>query len=131
VLPQPLLAVGDVPASARWYAELLGAEAGHGGDEYEQLRVDGAMVLQLHDLAVDHHHGPIGAPAGPRGGGVAIWFAVGAFDDAVARSRALGAVVQTDVHVNPNAGQRELWLRDPVAYLGVLADADASGPHDG
>lgn len=125
VLPQPLLAVADVPASGRWYTELLDAEVTHGGDEYRQVSVGGTMILQLHDLAVDHHHGPIGDPTGPRGGGVAVWFSVGGFDDAVARARALGATVQTDVHVNPNAGQRELWLRDPDGYLVVLSDAEA------
>jgi hypothetical protein len=27
----------------------------------------------------------------------------------------------TDVHVNPNAKQRELWLRDPDGHTVVLA----------
>jgi hypothetical protein len=26
------------------------------------------------------------------------------------------------VHVNPNAGHREMWLRDPDGYLVVLAE---------
>jgi hypothetical protein len=35
-----------------------------------------------------------------------------------------GARIQTDVHFNPNAGHREIWLRDPDDYLVVLAEAD-------
>jgi len=31
------------------------------------------------------------------------------------------AVVVTDVHVNPNAGHRDIWLRDLDGYLVVLA----------
>ena len=34
---------------------------------------------------------------------------------------ALGAHVERDVHLNPNAQQQELWLRDPDGYLVVLA----------
>jgi hypothetical protein len=30
--------------------------------------------------------------------------------------------IQTDVHHNPNAGHREIWLRDPDGYLVVLAE---------
>ena len=31
--PQPLIAVGNVEASSRWYQRLLGAKSGHGGAE--------------------------------------------------------------------------------------------------
>jgi hypothetical protein len=37
------------------------------------------------------------------------------------RARKSGATVVTDVHENPNAQHRELWLRDPDGYLVVLA----------
>jgi hypothetical protein len=30
--------------------------------------------------------------------------------------------IETDVHVNSNAGHREVWLRDPDGYLVVLAE---------
>jgi hypothetical protein len=45
--PQPLISVTDVPRSSRWYQELLGCDSGHGGEEYERLVHDGALVLQL------------------------------------------------------------------------------------
>ena len=48
------------------------------------------------------------------------------FDAAVERVRAAGATVVTDVHVNPNAHHREIWLQDPDGYLVVLAEADWS-----
>jgi hypothetical protein len=31
--------------------------------------------------------------------------------------RAVSAQVVTDVHVNPHAGHREVWIRDPDGYL--------------
>ena len=71
--PQPLLAVVDVEASSSWYQILLGCRSDHGGKEYERL-VDGdRLILQLHNLEIDHDHGTIGDPAaGPRQRGAAV-----------------------------------------------------------
>ena len=77
VKPQPLLSVRDVPRASRWYQEVLAAQSGHGGDEYERLVVDDELVLQLHALDEDHHHGPLADPGRPFGNGVAVWFEVG------------------------------------------------------
>jgi catechol 2,3-dioxygenase-like lactoylglutathione lyase family enzyme len=124
VRPQPLLAVKDVERASRWYQRVLGAQSGHGGNEYEQLLVDDAMVLQLHALEVAHHHGAIGDPGSPVGNGVAVWFETDDFDAVVRRSREVNAEVVTDVHANPNARRREIWLRDLDGYLVVFAEAD-------
>lgn len=119
--PQPLIAVHDVEKSSAWYCEVLGAESAHGGPEYERLVVDGVLIMQLHKLDVGHHHGTFGDPSHPLGNGVAVWFETDDLPGAAERARALGATVQTDVHVNPNAQHEELWLRDPDGYLVVLA----------
>ena len=122
IRPQPLIAVRDVPASSRWYQRVLGCTSGHGGREYERV-VDGAgeLMLQLHHWdAHDHPH--LGDPARkPYGNGVLLWFQVADFDATVARAQALGAELLQGPLVNPNANQRELWLRDPDGYAVVLA----------
>lgn len=117
-----MVAVADVELASRWYQRILGATSGHGGAEYEQLLVDGVMVLQLHGLEVEHHHGTLGDPSGPRGNGVALWFEADDFDAAVRRIRDVDAEVVTDVHLNPNAGHREIWCRDRDGYLVVIAE---------
>jgi catechol 2,3-dioxygenase-like lactoylglutathione lyase family enzyme len=116
-----MIVVHDVPASSRFYQLVLGAQSGHGGDEYEQIVRDGEIVLQLHRIDVEDHHGPLADPVQPLGNGLLLWFEVSDFEQAVERARAAGAEVVTDVHVNPNARQQELWLRDPDGYLVVLA----------
>ena len=123
--PQPLICVPDVQRASRWYQQVLGATSEHGGSEYQRLHVDGELILQLHDLEVDHHHDPLGDPAKPLGNGVAVWFATDDFDAAVVRIRAAEAHIVTDVHVNPNAQQREIWLRDLDGYLVVIAERGA------
>ena len=122
VRPQPLITVADVPGSSRFYQAVLGATSDHGGEEYERLVVDGELVMQLHSNEVGHHHGPLADHLQDAGNGVLLWFELDDFDSAVARTRQTGAEIVTDVHVNPNAGHRELWLRDPDGYLVVLAE---------
>jgi catechol 2,3-dioxygenase-like lactoylglutathione lyase family enzyme len=121
VWPQFMLVVDDVPRSRRFYCDVFGLESGHGGDEYEQLYHHGELVLQLHDSEVDDHHGPLADPLLPYGNGMLVWFEVTDFDGAVQRARSRGAEVVRDVEVNPNAKQREFWIRDPDGYLVVVA----------
>ncbi len=122
IRPQPMIAVTDVQAASRWYQHVLGAASGHGGDEYEQLVVDGRLVMQLHLLEVGHHHGTIGDPRQPVGNGVALWFETSDFDATVQRIRGVDPRIVHEVHVNPNAGHREIWIRDLDGYLVVFAE---------
>ena len=116
-----MVVVRDVPASSRFYQGILAGGSGHGGDEYEQIVSDGEILLQLHAVDVEDHHGPLADPDQPFGNGVLLWFEVADFDAAVERVRTSGAPIVTDVHVNPNARHQEIWVRDPDGYLVVLA----------
>ena len=53
------------------------------------------------------------------GNGFLLWFEVAEFAHTVAQVREADATVVRDVH--PNAGQQEIWVRDPDGYLVVLA----------
>lgn len=143
VRAQPLILVRDVESSSSFYRTLLGCTLGGGGrghhgdgpPEYERLYdprlhhtqwgADG-LVLQLHSWEADHHHGHLGDPDTPVGNGTMLWFEVDDFDDVVKRARELHAPVVLDVHVNPNAGHRELWITDPDGYTVVIASPDGT-----
>jgi catechol 2,3-dioxygenase-like lactoylglutathione lyase family enzyme len=120
-----MVVVRDVPASSRFYQQVLAADSGHGGDEYEQIVVGGEILLQVHAIDVEDHHGPLADPDQPLGNGVLLWFEVADFEAAAERVRATGAPIVHDVHTNPRARQQEIWVRDPDGYLVVLA-----GPSD-
>lgn len=130
--PQPLLAVHDVEASSRWYQRLLGCESAHGGPNYERLVWNGNLVLQLHHISLEDHHGPIADPDDrPYGNGVLLWFEIDDFDEAVQRVAELGAEIVLPRHRNPpdgNGGPNhwECWLRDPDGYTVVIASPDGS-----
>jgi len=131
VWPQPLIVSRDVPASSRFYTQLLGLESGHGGDEYEQVVSDGEILLQIHRLDVMDHHGPLASEDVPLGNGLLVWFEVADFDAAVERAQRMGAQIERDVHTNPNALQQELWLRDPDGYRVVVAGPSEWRPRTG
>jgi catechol 2,3-dioxygenase-like lactoylglutathione lyase family enzyme len=125
--PQPLIAVTDVEASSRWYQRLLGCRSNHGGRSYEQLVLNGQLVLQLHAFDVEHHHGAIGNPADkPYGNGVLLWFEADDFDAIAARAVEMNVEIVLPRHRNPPDGDGgpnhwELWLRDPDGYTIVVA----------
>jgi predicted enzyme related to lactoylglutathione lyase len=129
--PQTLIAVRDVEASSLWYQRILGLKSDHGGPHYERLLADGALVLQLHDLGSEHHHGHIGSPGKEPGNGVLLWFGdVADFDGVVARASELGAPVVLPPTRNPPEGEgngpghREIWIKDPDGYTVVAASPD-------
>lgn len=124
---QPLIAVRDVRASARWYAKLLGADSlpehSH-RDIYDRISCAGRMVLQLHAWDVENHPGLAGADAAPPGHGLVLWFKLDDFDAAVERARGMKAEVVEEPHVNPAPQHREMWLRDPDGYVVVICSPD-------
>jgi catechol 2,3-dioxygenase-like lactoylglutathione lyase family enzyme len=130
--PQPLICVGDVEASSRWYRRILNCQSDHGGPNYERLVDQGKLVLQLHRWDRADHHGPIGDPNDlPPGNGVLLWFEIPDIDAAIARSEALGAEVLLPRHRNPPEGDGgpnhwEIWLRDPDGYKVVLVSPDGT-----
>jgi len=131
VRAQPILAVRDVKASARWYARILGSAEPTGSPPsdhdhlYRRIFVGHDLVLQLHAWNEEEHPNLTDANRAPVGHGVLVWFEVDDFTAAAARARELGAHVIEEKD-NPNAHHRELWLRDPDGYVVVLASPDGT-----
>jgi hypothetical protein len=111
---------------------LLGLRSDHGGREYERLMHGDRLVLQLHSFEVDHHHVPIGNPAGrPYGNGLLLWFEADDFEAVHARAQQMGVEFVMPKHRNPPDGDGgpnhwEMWLRDPDGYVVVVASPDGS-----
>jgi len=110
----------SVSASSEWYQRVLGLESGHGGDEYEMLLSDGALVLQLHEIDA-HEHPHLIREGIDVGNGVAVWFETTEYDATLARIEATGAAVLETDHVNELAKHREIWLHDPDGYVVVVS----------
>lgn len=119
--PQPMIALTDVEAGSRWFQEVLGLASAHGGPEYEMLTDGDDLVLQLHQWEA-HEHPHLGDPDDPsRGNGVLLWFATEDFDSLMQRVTGRSVTVLDGPLVNPNARQREVWLRGPEGFTVVVA----------
>ncbi|MBI1213366.1 MAG: VOC family protein [Alphaproteobacteria bacterium] len=131
VKSQPIIAVRDVRASARWYAHILGSEETTGSPPsdhdhiYRRIYVGGELVLQLHAWDEEDHPNLTGRDRAPVGHGVLIWFEVDDYTAAAARARGVGADV-IEEGINPNGSFPEMWLHDPDGYVVVLAGPDGS-----
>jgi catechol 2,3-dioxygenase-like lactoylglutathione lyase family enzyme len=124
---QPLIAVRNVRASSRWYAELLDADSlpeHEHRDCYDRILCAGRLVLQLHAWDEENHPNLVNRDRAPVGHGVVLWFEVGDFDAAVARARGLQAEIILEPHINPAPNHREIWLRDPDGYVVVISSPD-------
>jgi hypothetical protein len=124
---QPLIAVRNVIASSRWYAELLGADSlpDHSHrDVYDRIFSAGQLILQLHAWDEENHPNLVNRDAAPAGHGVLLWFEVQDFDSVVERARGLQAEILLEPHVNPAPQHREIWLRDSDGYVVVIASPD-------
>lgn len=130
VRAQPLIAVRDVVASSRWYAQLLGLrplgeslEETH-GNVYNRLYAGDDLVLQLHSWDDEEHPNLVGEGQAKNGHGVLVWFEVDDFEGACDRASTLGAEVVVQPHVNEGPKHREVWIRDLDGYMVVLASQD-------
>jgi len=112
---EPMITVHDVEASSRFYQQVLDAQSGHGGAEYEQIVRGGETLLQLHHRDA-HEHPHLIDEKVDVGNGVVLCFRTEAFDAAVERVRASGARVLEEPHVNELAGHRECLFLDPDGY---------------
>jgi catechol 2,3-dioxygenase-like lactoylglutathione lyase family enzyme len=116
-----MIVVADVEGASRWFQGVLGLASGHGGTEYEMLMDGSELVAQLHQWEADEHP-HLGDPADPsRGNGIILWFVTDDFDGTVRRVEESGSVVLDGPLVNPNSGQREIWLSGPEGYVVVAA----------
>lgn len=120
MVPQPMLTCTSVSGSSQWYQRTLGLTSAHGGDEYEMLMHDGALVLQLHEVDAEEHPHLVRRHE-PFGNGVAVWFESSDYATTVERARVSGAEILEDDHENPLAHHREIWLRDPDGYVVVIS----------
>lgn len=119
--PQPLVVLTDVEAGSSWFQRVLGLHSGHGGTDYEMLMDGDAMVAQLHQWEADEHP-HLGDAADPsRGNGILLWFATDGFDAVVERASGNDVTILDGPLVNPNSGQREVWMRGPEGYVVVVA----------
>jgi hypothetical protein len=112
----PIIGVNDVEKSSAWYQELFGLNSRHGGPKFEML-ADAKDVTQLclHKWG-EHNHPTLLEPATPPGNGLILYFQTNDLESIRENARRLEAVVEAELHINPNSHLEEFSLRDPDGY---------------
>lgn len=119
--PQPLINVRNVPVSATFYCNLLGAQRGHGGEDYEQILIGSELIMQLHAPEADANHKVLVDVSMPFGNGVVLWFETDDFPALLDRIEKFGIALDREPTESPFAKQMECWLGDPDGYQVVVA----------
>ena len=117
-----IIGVRDVPASARWYEEILACSKRQAHAGWAQVvDRDGTVLLCLHQWG-EHEHPTLMSPeVATPGNGLLLFFRVDDFDAALQRARALVASFEEEPHQNRNTGTMEFSIRDPDAYLVTIS----------
>jgi hypothetical protein len=112
----PIIAVRDVEASSKWYQSVFGCKSMHGGKEFDILvSEDGEILLCLHKWGEHGHPTMTNAGITP-GNGLILYFRTDNMDSIRQNVEKILAVVEEDIHLNPNSTKREFSLRDPDGY---------------
>ena len=122
-----IIAVRDVPGSARWYQSLFGQpETSPAHAHFGQiLDADETVLLCLHAWGAHEHPSLMSPDRASPGNGLLLFFRVDDFDAALVRARALAARLEEEPHVNPNTGTPEFSLRDPDGYYVTVSAMSA------
>lgn len=120
----PIIAVANVPVSARWYMQLLGGAQTHpGGTVFDQIiDGDGTVLLCLHCWGPsgpngDHHWSTLASPTGASDrNGLLLWFVVDDFEQAWARAQKLGTRIEEEPNSDNGTGKRAFVIEDPDGY---------------
>jgi predicted enzyme related to lactoylglutathione lyase len=112
----PIIAVSDVESSSKWYQSIFGCRSRHGGKEFDVLVTDNEEVLLcLHQWSA-HEHPTMMDPNLTPGNGLILYFRTENMNAIWQNAETVGAVIEEEVHLNPNALRREFSLRDPDGY---------------
>lgn len=112
----PIIAVKDVAASARWYKEIFGFRNAHGGSAFATLTSeDGEIVLCLHQWEA-HHHPSLSDQSIEAGNGLLLYFRTDDMEPIRQRVSEADYPIEEEIHLNPNSLRKEFSFRDPDGY---------------
>lgn len=123
----PIIAVGDVPGSLKWYQALLGLPVTLPAHDYfgQILDLDGTVLLCLHQWGAHEHPSLMNPGRGTPGNGLLLFFRVDDFDLALQRASSLVPQLEEESNVNPNTQTREFSLRDLDGYYVTISALSA------
>ena len=112
----PVIAVKDVEASAKWYQEVFGFKNAHGGKYFAVLKSEeDEIILCLHKWG-EHNHPSMTDQTIIAGNGLLLYFRTDNMETIRKNIGKLGCSTEEEIHLNPNSLRKEFSIRDPDGY---------------
>jgi predicted enzyme related to lactoylglutathione lyase len=118
----PIIAVKDVEASAKWYEQIFGFKKAHGGNDFAVLVTENdEIILCLHKWG-EHQHPSLTDPSIAAGNGLILYFRADKMEVIRKNIDSIGCIIEEDIHLNPNSLKKEFSLRDPNGYFLTITE---------
>ena len=118
----PIIAVKDVEASARWYESVFGCRRMHGGKDFAVMVAENGEVLVCLHKWEAHGHPTMADSSITPGNGLILYFRTGNMNIIRNNVAQMGISVEEDIHTNPNSTKQEFSLRDPDGYYLTITE---------
>jgi hypothetical protein len=103
----PIIAVKDVEANAKWYEQLFGFKNAHGGKDFAVLVSENDdIILCLHKWG-EHQHPSLTEPSIVAGNGLILYFRTDKIEVIRKNSDDIGCIIEEEIHLNPNSLKKE------------------------
>ena len=113
----PIIAVKDVEASAKWYEKIFGFQKAHGGGDFAVLVTENKeVILCIHKWGT-HEHPTLKDQNVIAGNGLLLYFRTHNIKAIRKKVEEEGCSIEEEIHMNPNSLKKEFSLRDPDGYF--------------
>ncbi len=121
VRTEPIIAVKDVQKSSKFYQNLLNCKSEHGGETFEILSSDNAVILCLHKWG-EHEHPTFLNPEKEVGNGLILFFRVNNLNEIFQNAQKLNTNIEKEIHYNENSLKNQFTLRDLDNYYLIISE---------
>ncbi len=118
----PIIAVKDIEASAKWYQQVFGFQNAHDGKDFAVLQSEeNEIILCLHKWG-EHGHPSLTNQSITAGNGLLLYIRTDNMDAIRKNVDEVGSKVEEEVHQNRNSLRKEFSLRDLDGYYLTITE---------
>jgi len=121
VRTETIIAVKNVSESSEFYRNLLDCQSEHGGETFEILTNEDAVVLCLHKWG-EHEHPTMLNPEKEIGNGLILFFRVDDLNKIFDKAKKLNVPFEKEIHYNENSLKNQFIIRDLDSYYLIISE---------
>lgn len=118
----PIIAVKDVEASAKWYHQVFRFKNAHGGKDFAVLKSeDDEIILCLHQWE-DHNYPSLSQKNIKAGNGLLLYFRTNILEPIRKNIENAKGNIEEEIRLNPNSLHKEFSFRDRDGYYIIVSE---------